>query len=87
MSKVIVVTRAGSGLGALSARRLAALEPDVAKRIVAVVDMPHRTRPFRVFVDPMNDGAEVVSAVADRLRVECFRRAGITELLGAQPSL
>ena len=49
--------------------------------------MAQGTRPFRVFVDPVNDGAEVVSAVADRLRVEFFRRAGITELLGAQPSL
>ena len=73
--------------------RLAALEPEgadvaqVAAKIVEVVDMPQGTRPFRVFVDPTNDGAEVVSAVADRLRVEFFRRAGITELLGAQPSL
>ena len=73
--------------------RLAALEPEgadvaqVAARIVEVVDMPQGARPFRVFVDPTNDGAEVVSAVADRLRVEFFRRAGIGELLGAQPSL
>jgi hypothetical protein len=35
----------------------------------------------------MNDGAEVVSAVADRMRVEFYRRAGLTELLGSQPSL
>jgi NAD(P)-dependent dehydrogenase (short-subunit alcohol dehydrogenase family) len=73
--------------------RLAAFEPEgadvaqVAAKIVEVVDMPQGTRPFRVFVDPTNDGAEVVSAVADRLRVEFFRRAGITELLGAQPSV
>lgn len=73
--------------------RLAALEPagadiaDVATKILQVVDMAQGTRPFRVFVDPTNDGAEVVSAVADRLRVEFFRRAGITELLGAKPSL
>jgi NAD(P)-dependent dehydrogenase (short-subunit alcohol dehydrogenase family) len=73
--------------------RLAALEPEwadvgeVAARVADVVGMPQGTRPFRVFVDPSNDGAEVVSAVADRLRVEFYRRAGLTELLGAHPSL
>ena len=54
---------------------------------VQVVDMAQGTRPFRVFSSTTTDGAEVVSAVADRLRVEFFRRAGTTELLGTQPSL
>jgi len=73
--------------------RLAALEPegadvaDVARAIVDVVGLPQGTRPFRVHVDPTNDGAEVVSAIADRMRVEFYRRAGLTELLGAHPSL
>jgi NAD(P)-dependent dehydrogenase (short-subunit alcohol dehydrogenase family) len=73
--------------------RLAALEPegadvaDVARAIVDVVALPQGARPFRVHIDPMNDGAEVVSAVADRMRVEFYRRAGLTELLGSQPSL
>lgn len=73
--------------------RLAALEPPeadvavVADAIVDVISSPAGHRPFRVHIDPMNDGAEVVSAVADRMRVEFFRRAGLTELLGPQPSL
>lgn len=73
--------------------RLAALEPEwadvgeVAEAIAHVVGLPTGERPFRVHIDPMNDGAEVVSAVADRMRVEFFRRAGLTELLGRSPSL
>jgi NAD(P)-dependent dehydrogenase (short-subunit alcohol dehydrogenase family) len=73
--------------------RLAALEPvgadvaDVARVIVDVVALPQGTRPFRVHIDPLNDGAEVVSAVADRMRVEFYRRAALTELLGTRPSL
>src|SRR2546423_6069734 len=39
---------------------------DVAAAIVDVVDMPHGTRPFRVHIDPADDGAAVVNAVADR---------------------
>ena len=73
--------------------RLASLEPDgadvakVGHAIVRVVDMTPGSRPFRVHIDPTNDGAEVVSAVADRMRVEFYRRAGITELLQAKASL
>ena len=73
--------------------RLAALEPagttiqPVADAVVSVVGASAGSRPFRVHVDPTNDGCEVVSAVADRMRVEFLRRLGLTELLGAQPSL
>lgn len=73
--------------------RLAALEPEwadvgeVATKVVEIVGLPHGTRPFRAFVDPSKDGAEVVSAVADRVRVEFYRQAGIAELLGSNPSL
>lgn len=73
--------------------KLAALDPatadvaDVARAAVRVVGLQQGKRPFRVHVDPTNDGAEVASAVADRLRVEFYRRAGITELLGANASL
>jgi NAD(P)-dependent dehydrogenase (short-subunit alcohol dehydrogenase family) len=73
--------------------RLAALEPagadvaEVARAIVDVIGLPHGTRPFRVHVDPTNDGAEVVAAVADRMRVEFYRRAGLTDLLSTSASL
>lgn len=67
--------------------RLARLTPEdadanaVAEEIARVVDLPAGRRPLRTHVDPSHDGSEVVSAVADRLRVEFFRRAGIDDLL------
>jgi hypothetical protein len=73
--------------------RLAALEPegadvaDLARAIVDVIGQAPGTRPFRVHVDPTNDGAEVVAAIADRMRVEFYRPAGLIELLGAHASL
>jgi NAD(P)-dependent dehydrogenase (short-subunit alcohol dehydrogenase family) len=57
-------------------RRLAELAPpdadvaEVAAAIVDVVDTPHGKRPFRVHIDPADDGAAVVNAVADRIRTE-----------------
>jgi NAD(P)-dependent dehydrogenase (short-subunit alcohol dehydrogenase family) len=58
---------------------------DVAKAIVKVVDMPFGTRPFRVHIDPANDGAEIVNGVADRARVELLRNMRLADLL--RPSL
>jgi NAD(P)-dependent dehydrogenase (short-subunit alcohol dehydrogenase family) len=54
---------------------------DVAKAIVEVVDMPFGTRPFRVHIDPADDGAEVVNGVADRVRKELLRNMGLSDLL------
>jgi hypothetical protein len=54
---------------------------DVATAIVDVVDMPRGTRPFRVHVDPADDGAAVGNAVADRIRVEFLGRIGLEDLL------
>ena len=59
----------------------------VAAAIVKVVDAPLGKRPFRVHIDPTQDGAEVVNAVEDRVRAELLRRIGLAELLvpaGAQ---
>jgi hypothetical protein len=53
----------------------------VAEAIVRVVGLPFGKRPFRVHVDPSQDGAEVVNGVADRVRAELFRRIGIEDLL------
>jgi len=53
----------------------------VANAIVKVVDMPFGKRPFRVHVDPANDGAEVVNGVADRVRAELLRNMGLGDLL------
>lgn len=66
---------------------LKALEPadanvdDVAAAIARVVDLPHGQRPFRVHVDPSQDGAETVNAVGDRVRREMYRNLGMEDLL------
>lgn len=66
---------------------LAALEPadadpaEVARKLVEVVGMPHGSRPFRVHVDPSQDGAEVVNMVADRMRSEIYQAMKLTDLL------
>jgi hypothetical protein len=43
--------------------------------------MPFGKRPFRVHVDPSQDGAEVVNAVADRMRREMYLNIGLEALL------
>jgi hypothetical protein len=54
---------------------------DVAKAIVSVVDLPFGKRPFRVHIDPAQDGAEIVNGVADRVRTEMYRNIGLSDLL------
>src|SRR6266403_1761136 len=53
----------------------------VADAIVKVVDAPFGKRPFRVHVDPTQDGAAVVNAVSDRIRAEFLRPIGLGDLL------
>jgi len=53
----------------------------VADAIVKVVDAPFGKRPFRVHIDPSQDGAEVVNAVSDCVRAELLRRIGLGDLL------
>ncbi|WP_455274657.1 SDR family oxidoreductase [Rhizobium herbae] len=66
---------------------LAALEPldadpaSVAAAIVDIVNKPFGTRPFRIHIDPSQDGAEIVNGVADRVRAELFRNIGLADLL------
>jgi NAD(P)-dependent dehydrogenase (short-subunit alcohol dehydrogenase family) len=68
-------------------QRLAELSPPdadparVAAAIVEVVLAPPAERPFRVHIDPADDGAEVVNAVGDRVRAEFYRRVGLADLL------
>ncbi|TDD65533.1 SDR family oxidoreductase [Jiangella aurantiaca] len=69
------------------AQRLSELEPgwadvaDVARAIVDVVGTEKGRRPFRVHIDPSDDGSVVVNAVADRVRAELLRRIGLDDLL------
>jgi NAD(P)-dependent dehydrogenase (short-subunit alcohol dehydrogenase family) len=53
----------------------------VADAIVNVVDLPFGQRPFRVHIDPTQDGAEVAFAVIDRVRNEMLHRVGFSDLL------
>ena len=76
-----------AGVAEQALKGLASLEPAdadvsaVADAIVRVVDTPFGKRPFRIHVDPSQDGAEIVNGVADRVRAEMFRRIGIEDLL------
>ncbi|ONG58339.1 oxidoreductase [Pseudoroseomonas deserti] len=76
-----------AGVDRAALEGLAKLEPadadpqSVAEAIAALVALPHGTRPFRRHVDPAQDGAEVVNAVADRLRAQLLERIGLADLL------
>jgi len=67
--------------------RLAELSPrdadptEVARQIVATVDAPRGQRPFRVHIDPADDGAEAVNALGDQVRTTFYKRIGLTDLL------
>ncbi|WP_027059941.1 SDR family oxidoreductase [Mesorhizobium loti] len=66
---------------------LASLEPadadpaEIAAAIVDLVAMPHGSRPFRVHIDPSDDGAVIVNGVADRVRAQFMERIGLADLL------
>ncbi|MDH2415253.1 SDR family NAD(P)-dependent oxidoreductase [Nocardioides sp. CER19] len=80
-----------AGLMDQVAKKLADLAPadadpaEVARTIVRVVDLPKGERPFRVHIDPANDGSETVSNVADLVRREFYHRVDLEDLL--HPSL
>ncbi|QQP95855.1 SDR family oxidoreductase [Lysobacter enzymogenes] len=69
------------------ARKLAALSPadadvgEVAREIARIVDLERGTRPYRVVIDPADDGSACVSVVADRIRKEFLVRVGLEDLL------
>jgi NAD(P)-dependent dehydrogenase (short-subunit alcohol dehydrogenase family) len=68
-------------------KKLADLAPpdqdpvEVARAIVRVVGMTKGTRPFRVHIDPADDGAETVNRVGDLVRREFYRRIDLDDLL------
>jgi NAD(P)-dependent dehydrogenase (short-subunit alcohol dehydrogenase family) len=76
-----------AGLSETVAQKLAEQTPrdadpeEVARQIAHVVEMSHGTRPFRVHIDPLDDGATEVNAVRDRVRERFLRRVGIADLL------
>lgn len=76
-----------AGFGEEILRKLAAGVPadadpaSVAEAMVAILERPYGRRPFRVHIDPADDGSETVSAVADRIRAEFLRRNDLADLL------
>jgi NAD(P)-dependent dehydrogenase (short-subunit alcohol dehydrogenase family) len=68
-------------------RKLAEMAPadadagEVARQIALVVDTPRGKRPFRIYVDPADDGAEDVFRVGDRIRQWFYQRIGYSDLL------
>ncbi len=76
-----------AGVSDQALKGLAAVSPEdadpdeVGRAIVRVVDTSFGKRPFRVHIDPAQDGAEVVNGVADRMRREMFRDIGLADLL------
>jgi NAD(P)-dependent dehydrogenase (short-subunit alcohol dehydrogenase family) len=54
---------------------------EVGDAIAKIVDMPFGKRPFRVHIDPTQDGAEVAFTVIDRMRTDMLHRVGLDELL------
>ncbi|MFD5730645.1 SDR family oxidoreductase [Streptomyces sp. NPDC058368] len=69
------------------AGKLAALAPEgadasmVSDEIARIVALPAGDRPFRVHVDPADDGSEEVSDTADRIRATFLERIGLADLL------
>ncbi|SMH51089.1 NADP-dependent 3-hydroxy acid dehydrogenase YdfG [Rathayibacter oskolensis] len=67
--------------------RLAELSPsdadpgEIAVEIARVVDLPRGERPFRVVIDPADDGAARVYELGDAVRREFYERIGMQDLL------
>ena len=76
-----------AGFGEAMLKALAATVPEtadperVADTVVGVVNAPFGTRPFRVVVDPADDGSAVAYAVIDRVRAEFLHRVGFADLM------
>ena len=80
------------GLMEQVSKKLADLAPpdqepvEVARAIARVVGMTKGTRPFRVHIDPADDGAETVNRVGDLVRREFYHRIGLDDLLAPATS-
>ncbi|MFI6874090.1 SDR family oxidoreductase [Streptomyces sp. NPDC050400] len=76
-----------AGLMDQVAGKLAALAPEgataslVSDEIARVIALPAGKRPFRVHVDPADDGSQEVSETADRIRREFLTRIDLADLL------
>lgn len=55
--------------------------PEVLRVAEMVADTPKGSRPFRVYIDPADDGAEEALRVGERTRETFNQRVGLTDLL------
>jgi NAD(P)-dependent dehydrogenase (short-subunit alcohol dehydrogenase family) len=58
----------------------------VADAIQKVVSTEFGKRPFRVHIDPSQDGADVAFGVIDRVRTEMLHRVGLSDVLHPRPA-
>ncbi|RLP77995.1 SDR family oxidoreductase [Mycetocola tolaasinivorans] len=76
-----------AGLMEQVSQKLAELSPPdadasmVSAEIARIVALPAGTRPYRVHIDPANDGSEAVAAVSDANQVAFLNRVGLGDLL------
>jgi hypothetical protein len=81
-----------AGLMEQVAGKLAALAPEgtdaslVSDEIARIVALPAGRRPYRVHIDPADDGSEEVSDTADRIRREFLTRVDLADLLTVHPA-
>jgi NAD(P)-dependent dehydrogenase (short-subunit alcohol dehydrogenase family) len=79
-----------AGLMEQVAGKLAALAPEgaeasmVSDEITRIVALPAGHRPFRVHIDPANDGSQEASDVADRIRRDFLNRIDLADLLAVK---
>ncbi|MFJ8792173.1 SDR family oxidoreductase [Streptomyces sp. NPDC102462] len=81
-----------AGLMEQVSQKLAALAPAgaeaslVSDEIARIVALPAGERPYRVHIDPADDGSEEVSDVADRIRRAFLTRIELDDLLTVHPA-
>jgi NAD(P)-dependent dehydrogenase (short-subunit alcohol dehydrogenase family) len=81
-----------AGLMTQVADKLAALVPEganvslVSDEIARIVALPAGQRPYRVHIDPSDDGSEAVSVVADRIRRDFLTRVDLADLMSVHPA-
>lgn len=81
-----------AGLMDQVSQKLAALAPAgadaslVSDEIARIVALPAGERPYRVHIDPADDGSEEVSDVADRIRRAFLTRIELDDLLTVHPA-
>ncbi|WP_428391655.1 SDR family oxidoreductase [Lichenicoccus sp.] len=54
---------------------------EIGRAVAAIVQQPFGRRPFRIVIDPADDGASVSFPVVDRVRAQFLHRIGFPELL------